>query len=73
MPRCKSPCAACGFAALPDEQRAGLLLVGVKGLSSAEAARVLGVLIGTAMRGFREVANVCGVLSVMSSTIATLD
>jgi hypothetical protein len=34
---------------LPDEQRAGLLLVGVEGLSLEEAARVLGVLIGTAM------------------------
>ena len=36
---CKSPGVACGFAALPDEQRAGLLLAGVEGLSSEEEAR----------------------------------
>ena len=37
------------FAALPEEQRAVLLLVGVEDLSYQEAARVLGVPIGTVM------------------------
>jgi len=37
------------FAALPEEQRAALLLVGVEDLSYQEAARVLGVPIGTVM------------------------
>jgi RNA polymerase sigma-70 factor (ECF subfamily) len=37
------------FAALPEEQRAALLLVGVEDLSYREAARVLGVPIGTVM------------------------
>ena len=37
------------FAALPEEQRAVLLLVGVEDLSYHEAARVLGVPIGTVM------------------------
>lgn len=38
-----------GFSALPEEQRAVLLLVGVEDLSYAEAARVLAVPIGTVM------------------------
>ena len=38
-----------GFAALPEEQRAVLLLVGVEDLSYQDAARVLGVPIGTVM------------------------
>ncbi|MFZ3234284.1 MAG: sigma-70 family RNA polymerase sigma factor [Stellaceae bacterium] len=38
-----------GFAALPEEQRSVLLLVGVEDLSYDEAARVLGVPIGTVM------------------------
>jgi len=38
-----------GFATLPKEQRAVLLLVGVEDLSYQEAARVLGVPIGTVM------------------------
>ena len=37
------------FAALPEEQRVVLLLVGVEDLSYQEAARVLGVPIGTVM------------------------
>jgi RNA polymerase sigma-70 factor (ECF subfamily) len=37
------------FAALPEEQRAVLLLVGVEDLSYQETARVLGVPIGTVM------------------------
>jgi RNA polymerase sigma-70 factor, ECF subfamily len=37
------------FAALPEEQRAVLLLVGVEDISYQEAARVLGVPIGTVM------------------------
>jgi RNA polymerase sigma-70 factor (ECF subfamily) len=37
------------FAALPDEQQAVLLLVGVEDLSYEEAARVLGIPIGTVM------------------------
>ena len=37
------------FAALPEEQRAVLLLIGVEDLSYQEAARVLGVPIGTVM------------------------
>src|ERR1700738_4803267 len=37
------------FAALPEEQRTVLLLVGVEDLSYQEAARVLGVPIGTVM------------------------
>jgi RNA polymerase sigma-70 factor, ECF subfamily len=37
------------FSALPEEQRAVLLLVGVEDLSYAEAARVLAVPIGTVM------------------------
>ena len=37
------------FAALPEEQRSVLLLVGVEDLSYDEAARVLGVPIGTVM------------------------
>ena len=37
------------FAALPEEQRAVLLLVGVEDLSYQDAARVLGVPIGTVM------------------------
>jgi RNA polymerase sigma-70 factor, ECF subfamily len=37
------------FAALPEQQRAILLLVGVEGLSYQEAADVLGVPIGTVM------------------------
>jgi RNA polymerase sigma-70 factor, ECF subfamily len=37
------------FAALPEEQRSVLLLVGVEDLSYHEAARVLGVPIGTVM------------------------
>lgn len=37
------------FSSLPDEQRAVLLLVGVEDLSYQEAARVLGVPIGTVM------------------------
>jgi RNA polymerase sigma-70 factor (ECF subfamily) len=37
------------FAALPEEQRAVLLLVGVEDLSYQEVARVLGVPIGTVM------------------------
>ena len=37
------------FAALPQEQRAVLLLVGVEDVSYQEAARVLGVPIGTVM------------------------
>ena len=37
------------FAALPEEQRAVLLLVGVEDASYQEAARVLGVPIGTVM------------------------
>ena len=38
-----------GFSALPEEQRAVLLLVGVEDLSYQDAARVLGVPIGTVM------------------------
>ena len=37
------------FAALPEEQRSVLLLIGVEDLSYQEAARVLGVPIGTVM------------------------
>ena len=37
------------FAALPEEQRAVLLLVGVEDLSYQEAASVVGVPIGTVM------------------------
>src|ERR1700720_3561083 len=37
------------FAALPEEQRAVLLLIGVEDLSYQDAARVLGVPIGTVM------------------------
>jgi RNA polymerase sigma-70 factor, ECF subfamily len=37
------------FSALPEEQRSVLLLIGVEDLSYAEAARVLGVPIGTVM------------------------
>jgi len=37
------------FAALPEEQRSVLLLIGVEDLSYEEAARVLGVPIGTVM------------------------
>ena len=37
------------FEALPEEQRAVLLLVGVEDVSYQEAARVLGVPIGTVM------------------------
>lgn len=37
------------FAALPEEQRSVLLLIGVEDLSYDEAARVLGVPIGTVM------------------------
>jgi RNA polymerase sigma-70 factor (ECF subfamily) len=37
------------FAALPEEQRTVLVLVGVEDLSYQEAARVLGVPIGTVM------------------------
>jgi RNA polymerase sigma-70 factor (ECF subfamily) len=38
-----------GFAQLPEEQRSVLLLVGVEDFSYAEAARILGVPIGTVM------------------------
>jgi RNA polymerase sigma-70 factor (ECF subfamily) len=38
-----------GFASLPEKQRAVLLLIGVEDLSYAEAARVLGVPVGTVM------------------------
>ncbi len=38
-----------GFASLPEKQRTVLLLVGVEDLSYGEAARVLGVPIGTVM------------------------
>jgi RNA polymerase sigma-70 factor (ECF subfamily) len=38
-----------GLAALPDEQRAAVLLVGVEDMSYQEAAAVLGVPIGTLM------------------------
>ncbi len=38
-----------GFAELPDEQRSVLLLVGVEDFSYVEAARILGVPIGTVM------------------------
>jgi len=38
-----------GFAELPDEQRAVLLLIGLEDFSYNEAARVLGVPIGTVM------------------------
>ena len=37
------------FSALPEEQRSVLLLIGVEDLSYEEAARVLGVPIGTVM------------------------
>jgi RNA polymerase sigma-70 factor (ECF subfamily) len=37
------------FSALPEEQRSVLLLIGVEDLSYEEAARVLGVRIGTVM------------------------
>jgi RNA polymerase sigma-70 factor, ECF subfamily len=37
------------FAALPEEQRSVLLLIGIEDLSYGEAARVLGVPIGTVM------------------------
>lgn len=37
------------LAALPEEQRAVLLLVGLEGFAYAEAARILGVPIGTVM------------------------
>jgi RNA polymerase sigma-70 factor (ECF subfamily) len=37
------------FAALPEEQRSVVLLIGVQDLSYEEAARVLGVPIGTVM------------------------
>ena len=37
------------FAALPEEQRSVVLLIGVEDLSYEEAARVLGVPIGTVM------------------------
>ena len=37
------------FAALPEEQRSVLLLIGVEDLSYQEAARVIGVPIGTVM------------------------
>ena len=37
------------FAALPEEQRSALLLIGIEDLSYGEAARVLGVPIGTVM------------------------
>jgi RNA polymerase sigma-70 factor (ECF subfamily) len=37
------------FGALPEDQRAVLLLIGVEDLSYQEAARVLGVPIGTVM------------------------
>jgi len=37
------------FAALPEEQRSVLLLVGVEDLTYGEAARVLGVPVGTVM------------------------
>jgi RNA polymerase sigma-70 factor, ECF subfamily len=37
------------FAALPDDQQAAMLLVGVEDLSYEEAAKVLGVPIGTVM------------------------
>ena len=38
-----------GFAELPEEQRSVLLLVGVDDFSYKEAARILGVPIGTVM------------------------
>jgi RNA polymerase sigma-70 factor, ECF subfamily len=38
-----------GFARLPEEQRSVLLLIGVEDFSYAEAARILGVPIGTVM------------------------
>jgi RNA polymerase sigma-70 factor (ECF subfamily) len=38
-----------GFAALPEEQRSVLVLIGVEDLSYEEAARVLGVPVGTVM------------------------
>jgi RNA polymerase sigma-70 factor (ECF subfamily) len=38
-----------GFSSLPEEQQAVLLLIGVEDLSYEEAARVLGVPIGTVM------------------------
>jgi RNA polymerase sigma-70 factor, ECF subfamily len=38
-----------GFAKLPEDQRAVLLLIGVQDFSYAEAARILGVPIGTVM------------------------
>jgi len=37
------------FEALPEEQRSVLLLIGIEDLSYGEAARVLGVPIGTVM------------------------
>ena len=37
------------FSALPEEQRSVLLLIGVEDLSYEEAARILGVPIGTVM------------------------
>ncbi|PZW45109.1 RNA polymerase sigma-70 factor (ECF subfamily) [Humitalea rosea] len=41
--------ALAGLAALPEEQRSVLLLVGVEGFSYEEAARLLGVPLGTVM------------------------
>lgn len=53
------------FSALPEEQRSVLLLIGVEDLSYEEAARVLGMPIGTVMsrlsRGRKRLRNqMCG-------------
>jgi len=38
-----------GLAALPEEQRAVVLLVGLEGFAYAEAAKILGIPVGTVM------------------------
>jgi RNA polymerase sigma-70 factor (ECF subfamily) len=56
------------LAALPEEQRAVLLLVGVEDLSYQEAARVLGVPIGTVMSRLSRGRERLRVLSMESPT-----
>ena len=56
------------FAALPEEQRAVLLLIGVEDLSYQDAARVLGVPIGTVMSRLSRGRERLRVLSMESPT-----
>jgi RNA polymerase sigma-70 factor (ECF subfamily) len=48
-----------GFAALPDDQRAVLLLIGVEDFSYEEAARILRIPVAQSCRGCRAAQNAC--------------